>query len=85
MLRPYNPELDIYVFDNLSIIDYGDAPWCLALSRTATRRSPELCGRVAEAGIITLGIGGDHSIALAELCAGRGAWSAGPGPVRFAR
>jgi agmatinase len=67
MLRPYNPELDVHVFDNLSIIDYGDAPVVPGFIEDSYTAIAQTLRPVVEAGIITLGLGGDHSIALAEL------------------
>ncbi|HMO60084.1 MAG TPA: agmatinase [Roseiflexaceae bacterium] len=67
MLRPYHVELDIQVFENLSIIDYGDAPVVPGFIEDSYRAIEATLRPLAAAGVITLGLGGDHSIALAEL------------------
>jgi agmatinase len=67
LLRPYNPELDVQVFDTLSIVDYGDAPIIPGFIEDSYAAITATLRPLAEAGVITLGLGGDHSIALAEL------------------
>jgi agmatinase len=67
MLRPYNPELKVGVFNTLSCIDYGDAPVVPGFTQDSHDAITRTLQPLAEAGIITFGIGGDHSIALAEL------------------
>lgn len=67
LLRPYNPELDVQVFDTLSIIDYGDAPIIPGFIEESYAVITATLLPLAQAGIITLGLGGDHSVALAEL------------------
>lgn len=67
LLRDYHPPLDIAVFSTLSVCDWGDAP----IVPTNTQRSLDLIAEavtgVARTGTIPLCLGGDHSIALAEL------------------
>jgi agmatinase len=67
MLRPYNVELDVQVFETLSIVDYGDAPVIPGFIEDSYAAITATLRPLADAGVITLGIGGDHSIALAEL------------------
>lgn len=67
MLRPYNPELDVQVFDTLSCIDYGDAPIVPGFIEDSLKAITKTVQAVAEAGVIPLCIGGDHSVALGEL------------------
>ena len=67
MLRPYNVELDVQVFETLSIVDYGDAPVVPGFIEDSYAAIEATLRPLAAAGVITLGIGGDHSIALAEL------------------
>ncbi|GIW81915.1 MAG: agmatinase [Gemmatales bacterium] len=67
MLRPYHPELDIDVFGTLSAVDYGDAPVVPGFIEDSHQAISSFLQPLAEAGIITLGLGGDHSVALAEL------------------
>jgi agmatinase len=67
MLRNYNGELDVKPFDVLSCIDYGDAPVVPGYIEDSYSAITETLRPLVEAGIVTLGLGGDHSIALAEL------------------
>jgi agmatinase len=67
MLRPYNPELNVNVFSILSCIDYGDAPIVPGFIEDSLQAIATTLRPLVEAGIITLGIGGDHSVALGEL------------------
>ena len=67
ILRPYNAELDVPVFATLSIIDYGDAPVVPGFIEDSLAAITATLKPLAEAGVITLGIGGDHSVALGEL------------------
>lgn len=67
ILRPYNPELDIQVFETLSCVDFGDAPIVPGFIEDSLQAITQTLRPLAEAGVITLGIGGDHSVALGEL------------------
>lgn len=67
LLRPYNPEQDINIFDYISGIDYGDVPIIPGyISETYKKIEDELTP-VIEKGIIPISLGGDHSITLGEL------------------
>jgi agmatinase len=67
LLRDYHPPLDLDVFGSLSIVDWGD----LEISPgNAERGIGEIADGLAEvvaAGVTTLVLGGDHSVALGEL------------------
>jgi len=52
MLRTYNPVQRVQVFGELSTVDYGDSP---------------TVPPIAESGAVPIGVGGDHSVTLAEL------------------
>lgn len=67
MLRSYNVELDVKPFAVLSCIDYGDAPVVPGFIEDSYQAITATLQPLAAAGIVTLGLGGDHSIALAEL------------------
>lgn len=67
ILRPYNRELKVNVFDTLSCIDYGDAPVVPGFIQDTYRAIANTIRPIAEAGVIPLSIGGDHSITLGEL------------------
>ena len=67
LLRPYNPDLNVPIFDVLSGVDYGDlavVPGYLPESHT---KITEQLLPVLKAGVTPIGLGGDHSITLAEL------------------
>lgn len=67
IVRPYNRELKVGVFETLSCIDYGDAPIVPGFIEDSYRAIAATIQPLAEAGVIPFGIGGDHSISLAEL------------------
>lgn len=67
LLRPYNPELDVMVFETLSCVDYGDAPVVPGFIEDSLGAIARTIQPLAEAGVVTLSIGGDHSVALGEL------------------
>jgi agmatinase len=67
LLRPYNPAQKINVFDHLSVIDYGDAPVVPGFIQPSYVRIESALRPLHEAGVVPIGVGGDHSIALAEL------------------
>ncbi|MBW4652908.1 MAG: agmatinase [Kaiparowitsia implicata GSE-PSE-MK54-09C] len=67
ILRPYNRELKVNVFETLSCIDYGDAPVVPGFIHESYGAIARTLQPLAEAGIIPLSIGGDHSITLGEL------------------
>src|SRR5215212_6174519 len=60
MLRPYNVELDVKPFEVLSCIDYGDAPVVPGFIEDSHAAITATLSPLAKAGIVTLGIGGDH-------------------------
>lgn len=67
MLRNYNINLDIDIFEYLSGIDYGDAntnPCSLEASLKATE---EIFDEVVSQGVMPIGLGGDHSVTLGEI------------------
>jgi agmatinase len=67
MLRQYNPNLQVDVVERLSIVDYGDVPTVPGSTADSLERSAKAIGEVARAGVTTLGLGGDHTVLLAEL------------------
>jgi agmatinase len=63
----FNPAQRVAVFERLSVIDAGDAhPVAGFTDRSLTSMEAAL-RPVHEAGAVPLGIGGDHSVTLAEL------------------
>lgn len=67
ILRPHNPEQGVTTFGVLSAVDYGDAPITPGFIEDSLRQIAATLKPLAEAGIVTLGIGGDHSVTLGEL------------------
>ncbi|MEZ4706567.1 MAG: agmatinase [Caldilineaceae bacterium] len=67
MLRAYNPDLKVKPFDVLSCVDYGDATVYPGYIHESYASIAATLQEVASHGVIPLDIGGDHSIALAEL------------------
>ncbi len=64
----YNPAQRVAVFERLSVVDAGDVR---AVAGGFTDRSlaamEETLGQVHRAGAVPLGVGGDHTVTLAEL------------------
>jgi agmatinase len=67
LIRPYNPVQKVQVFGALSVVDYGDAPTAPGYIEVTLTRLQEYVEPIARAGVVTLGMGGDHSVTLAEL------------------
>jgi agmatinase len=67
LLRRYNPSLGVGIFDNLSVIDYGDVPVVPGYIEESYKRIAEGLEPIHRAGVIPIVLGGDHSIALPEL------------------
>ena len=68
MLRPINPyRSGINVFERLRVCDVGDAAVVPGYLEESLRRIEESVAALVTAGIVPLGIGGDHSVTLAEL------------------
>jgi agmatinase len=67
MLRTYNPVQKVQVFGALSCVDFGDATTVPGYIEDTMARLEAFVRPVAEAGVVPLGMGGDHSCTLAEL------------------
>ena len=67
LLRPYHPALDVNVVESLSIVDYGDTPVSPGDTERTYGQIEEALAPLAAGGIFVVGLGGDHSITLAEL------------------
>jgi len=67
LLRPYNPAQGVNIFDHLSVIDYGDVPVAPGFIEDSYERIVEGLRPIHQAGVVPIGVGGDHSIVLAEL------------------
>src|ERR1700722_5489287 len=60
MIRTYNPVQRVQVFGALSCIDYGDAPTAPGYIEDTLRRIEEFVAPLAAAGVVGVGMGGDH-------------------------
>ena len=67
MLRNYNPLLHVDVVERLSLVDYGDVPTVPGSTVDSLDRSSAALSEVVRAGVMTLCLGGDHTVLLAEL------------------
>lgn len=67
LLRPYNPSLDVQIFDHLSVIDYGDVPVVPGYIEESYEWIKTGLLEIHGSGTTPIVLGGDHSIALPEL------------------
>ncbi|WP_320669364.1 agmatinase [Patulibacter defluvii] len=67
LLRPYNPGQGVQVFGALSVADAGDAPTVPGYIEQTLSRIEAFVHDLAAGGTIPVGLGGDHSVTLAEL------------------
>jgi agmatinase len=67
LLRPYNPAQDVQVFGAVSCVDHGDAPTVPGYIEDTLARIAGYAEAIHRGGAIPLGVGGDHSVTLAEL------------------
>lgn len=67
LLRPYHPGFGIDLVEALAVVDYGDVPVAPGDTPGSLRRIAEGLAPLAAAGVFTIGLGGDHTITLAEL------------------
>lgn len=67
LLRPFHPAYGIDLLEALGVVDYGDVPVAPGDTPGSLRRIEEGLSPLAAAGVFTIGLGGDHTITLAEL------------------
>jgi len=67
LLRPYNLDLNIRIFDHCSGVDYGDLSVVPGYIEDTYKRIEEELYPLVEAEVIPIMLGGDHSITLPEL------------------
>jgi agmatinase len=68
MLRPVNPYRgNLHVFERLSVVDAGDSPVVPGYMERSMVHIERTTARMVEAGVVPVGIGGDHSVTLPEL------------------
>ena len=66
-VKPYNFVQKVQVVDTLSGVDYGDVPIITGFIEDTEAKIEETFLPLVEAGVITIGVGGDHSVSLGEL------------------
>ncbi|AHY48105.1 agmatinase: agmatinase (plasmid) [Rubrobacter radiotolerans] len=67
LLRPYNPALEVSIFEWLSATDYGDIGVVPGYIEESYERIERELSEIHRAGCVPVVLGGDHSIALPEL------------------
>ncbi len=67
LLRPYNLELDVRLFDHCSGVDYGDLSVVPGYIEDSYERIEEELYPLVDAQVIPILLGGDHSITLPVL------------------
>jgi agmatinase len=67
LLRPYHPEHRVDIFEHLSGIDAGDLPVAPGDTPATYALIEAALEPLIAAGVFVIGLGGDHSITLAEL------------------
>jgi agmatinase len=67
LIRPYHSGSGVPVFDYLSAIDYGDVPVVPGYYEESCAKIQAGLGALISKGIVPIGLGGDHSVALPEL------------------
>lgn len=65
--KPYNPELEVNVFDYCSGVDYGDLGSVPGYMEESFDLITEGMEPLFANGVITIAMGGDHSVTLPEL------------------
>jgi agmatinase len=67
LLRSYHPAHDVDVLRELEVVDWGDVTCSPGNAERAIAQLAEGLRPAVDAGVVTLGLGGDHLVALAEL------------------
>ena len=67
MIRPWHPVHDIDVFQHLSGVDYGDVAVVPGNVEATHKKTEQEFKAIAEAGVTSYAMGGDHSVTLGEL------------------
>ena len=67
LLRPYHPALRVDVFAAQSIVDWGDLEITPGNAERSAGQIADGLRPLAEAGVTTIVLGGDHSVVLGEL------------------
>lgn len=71
LLRPYNPVLDVSIFDYCSGVDYGDIDIVPGYIEDSYEIIEKEMKKIFDAAVIPISLGGDHSVLLPELRAAK--------------
>ncbi|QNL43990.1 agmatinase [Oscillibacter hominis] len=66
-LKPYHFVHDVQFIDLLSGVDYGDVPVITGYIEDTLKNIEDTFTPLAQAGVVPIGVGGDHSVTLGEL------------------
>jgi agmatinase len=67
MLRTFNPVQRAQVFGAVSAVDFGDSATVPGYIEDTLARIEAFVAEIARAGVVPVGMGGDHGVTLAEL------------------
>lgn len=67
IVKPYNYVQDVNIAEVLSGVDYGDAPIISGYSEDSLDIIEKTWQPIVDAGVIPIGVGGDHLVSLGEL------------------
>ncbi len=67
LLRPYHPELDLPIFRWVGAVDWGDVAVVPGFTEESYQRIEAGLAPLVRRGAVPIGLGGDHSVTLAEL------------------
>jgi agmatinase len=67
LLRDWHPVHDVDVLRTLAVVDWGDLELSPGNAERALGQVAEQLAPVVDSGVVTLVLGGDHSVALGEL------------------
>lgn len=67
LLRPINPYHDVNVFEECSIVDYGDATVMPGQTDLSFEHMEQCLGEIVGAGVVPLGFGGDNAVTYSQF------------------
>lgn len=67
LVKPYNPELGVNIFDYCSCVDFGDVRTVPGYPEDSMTLIEQDMSQLFKAGVLPIAMGGDHSVTLAEL------------------
>ncbi len=67
LLRPFNPAQGVDIFEQCSVVDYGDVDVVPGFIEKTYGKMMEQVRPLFDAGVVPIAMGGDHSVTLGEL------------------